>query len=269
MALSLDPASGQIRADPTQMEQVIMNLVINARDAMPNGGQLVIETSSVVVDDALASQHIGLPPGEHVLLTVSDNGCGMTAEAQAHLFEPFFTTKAPGKGTGLGLSTVYGIVQRHSGKILVYTEMGKGTTFKLFFPKLHEIGEPQNVARTVEGLPSGTETILVVEDNEGVRAYARAALQQRGYTLLEAADGAAALELARNHRGEISLLLTDVVMPQMSGPQMARRLRELRPGIKVLYMSGFAEVDLGQGEAMIQKPFSPTAIAERVREILG
>jgi CheY-like chemotaxis protein len=273
LSLVLDSASGQIRADLTQIEQVIMNLAVNARDAMPNGGRLVIETSGVVVDEALASQHIGLPPGEHVLLTVSDNGCGMTAEAQAHLFEPFFTTKAPGEGTGLGLSIVYGIVQRHSGKILVYSELGKGTTFKLFFPKLHVAGESQNVAPAVPAPASGTETILVVEDNEGVRAYARAALEQRGYSLLEAADGEAALELARNHPGKISLLLTDVVMPQMSGPQVARRLRELRPGLKVLYMSGYAkpsiEVDLRQGEAMIQKPFSPTAIAESVRKILG
>jgi PAS domain S-box-containing protein len=272
MALSLDPTAGQIRADHTQIEQVIMNLAVNARDAMPDGGRLVIQTASVVVDEWLASQHIGLAPGEHVLLTVSDNGCGMTAEAQAHLFEPFFTTKT-GKGTGLGLSTVYGIVQRHSGKILVYSEVGMGTTFKLFFPKLHVAGESQNVAPAVPAPASGTETILVVEDNEGVRAYARAALEQRGYTLLEAADGATALGLARNHPGEISLLLTDVVMPQMSGPEVARRLRELRPGLKVLYMSGYAkpsiEVDLGKGDAMIQKPFSPTAIAESVRKILG
>jgi PAS domain S-box-containing protein len=273
LAVSLEPTSGQIRADRTQIEQVIMNLAVNARDAMPGGGRLVVETASVAVDEALASRHIGLTPGEHVLLTVSDNGCGMTGEVQAHLFEPFFTTKAPGKGTGLGLSTVYGIVQQHGGKILVSSEEGRGTTFKLFFPKIHAASEPENAAPSRQATREGTETILVVEDNKGVREYVRAVLGQQGYNLLVAADGAAALELACNHPGEISLLLTDVVMPLMSGPRLAGRLRELWPSLKVLYMSGYSElsreVDLGRGDAIIQKPFSPTAIAVRVREVLG
>ena len=206
-------------------------------------------------------------------LTVGDNGWGMTPEVLGHLFEPFFTTKAPGKGTGLGLSTVYGIVQQHGGKILVDSEVGKGTTFKLLFPKMLAASEPQNVALSGQTPRAGTETILVVEDNEGVREYVRAVLGQQGYNLLVAADGAAALELARNHPGEISLLLTDVVMPQMSGPQLASRLRGLWPSLKVLYMSGYTELSIdvgpGRGEGMIQKPFSSTAIAERVREILG
>jgi CheY-like chemotaxis protein len=197
----------------------------------------------------------------------------MTAEVQAHLFEPFFTTKAPGKGTGLGLSTVYGIVQQNGGKILVSSEVGKGTTFKLFFPKIDAASEPENAALSRQATHAGTETILVVEDNEGVREYVRDVLGQQGYNMLVAADGAAALKLACSHPGEISLLLTDVVMPQMSGPQLAGRLRGLWPSLKVLYMSGYVElsreVDLDQDEAMIQKPFSPTAIAERVREILG
>jgi PAS domain S-box-containing protein len=273
LALSLEPASGQIRADRTQIEQVIMNLAVNARDAMPDGGRLVVETASVGVDEALASRHIGLTPGEHVLLTVSDNGCGMTTDVQAHLFEPFFTTKAPGKGTGLGLSTVYGIVQQHGGKILVFSEVGRGTTFKLFFPKIHAAGEPENAAPSPQATRVGTETVLLVEDNKGVREYVRVVLEQQGYNLLVAEDGAAALELACNHPGEISLLLTDVVMPLMRGPRLAGRLRELWPSLKVLYMSGYAElsreVDLGRGDAIIQKPFSPSAIAERVREILG
>jgi PAS domain S-box-containing protein len=272
--LSLDPATGQIRADPGQIEQVIMNLAVNARDAMPSGGRLVIETAGVAVDEAWASGHIGLAPGEYVLLTVSDNGCGMTPEVQVHVFEPFYTTKAPGKGTGLGLSIVYGILQQQGGKILVYSEVGKGTTFKLFFPKLHHMaGDQQRTAPARLAPPrAGTETILVVEDNQGVRKYVRAALGHLGYKLLEAVDGAQAMELARDYPAEISLLLTDVVMPQMSGPQVVRGLREHRPGIKVLYMSGYTElsieVDLGHGEAIIQKPFSPTAIAERVREVL-
>jgi CheY-like chemotaxis protein len=196
----------------------------------------------------------------------------MPAEVQAHLFEPFYTTKAPGKGTGLGLSTVYGIVQQQGGKILVFSEVGKGTTFKLFFPKLHATEEPQNAAPARQAPRTGTETILVVEDNQSVREYVLAALREQGYKLLAAADGAQALELARGYAGEISLLLTDVVMPQMSGPQVARTLRRLRPDLKVLYISGFTqpsiEFDLGWGDAMIQKPFSPTAIAERVRGIL-
>jgi CheY-like chemotaxis protein len=197
----------------------------------------------------------------------------MTPDVQAHLFEPFFTTKAPGKGTGFGLSTVYGIVQQHGGKILVSSELGKGSTFKLFFPKIRAASEPQNAAICRQATRAGTETILVVEDNKGVREYVRAVLGQQGYILLVAEDGEAALELASSQPGEISLLLTDVVMPQMSGPQLAGRLRALWPTLKVLYMSGYTElateVDLGRGEAMIQKPFSPTAIAERVREILG
>jgi signal transduction histidine kinase/heme-degrading monooxygenase HmoA len=268
----LDPACGQIRADPGQIEQAIMNLAVNARDAMPGGGRLVIETASLVVDDALASRHIDLAPGEHAQLTISDTGCGMTAEVQAHLFEPFFTTKEPGKGTGLGLSIVYGIVTQAGGKILVYSEAGKGTTFKLYFPKLQGAGDLQDVAPAAQPPCPGTETILIVEDEKGIREYMRAALGERGYTLLEAMDGVEAMEVARNYRGEISLLLTDVVMPQMGGPELAGRLRELMPGIKVLYMSGYTELrmggDLGPGERMIQKPFSPTAIAGSVREIL-
>jgi signal transduction histidine kinase len=270
--LSLDPGCGQIRADPNQIEQAIMNLAVNARDAMPSGGRLVIETASLVVGEALASRHIDLTPGEHAQITVSDTGCGMTAEVQAHLFEPFFTTKEAGKGTGLGLSIVYSIVKQMGGKILVYSEVGKGTTFKLFFPKLHAASEVQDVAPPVQPPCSGTETILIVDDEKGVRDYMRAVLCAQGYTLLEAAHGVQAMEVARNYRGEISLLLTDVVMPRMGGPQLACRLRELRPDLKVLYISGYSELrlegDLSPGERMIQKPFSPTAIAGMVREIL-
>jgi signal transduction histidine kinase len=182
LALSLEPASGQILADRTQIERVIMNLAVNARDAMPGGGRLVVETAGVAVDEALASRHIGLTLGEHVLLAVSDNGCGMTAEVQAHLFEPFFTTKAPGKGTGLGLSTVYGIVQQHGGKILVSSEVGRGTTFKLFFPKIHAVREPENAASSGQATRVGTETILVVDDNKGVREYVRGCWDRKATT---------------------------------------------------------------------------------------
>jgi CheY-like chemotaxis protein len=224
------------------------------------------------VDEALASRHIGMTTGEHVLLAVSDNGSGMTAEVQSHLFEPFYTTKEPGKGTGLGLSIVYGIVQQQGGKILFYSEEGKGTTFKMFFPKPHSEDKPSDVALATPVSRSGTETILLVEDEKGVRDYLRAILGHLGYTLLIAADGAEALEVASKYPGEISLLLSDIVMPQMSGPQLAKRLRELRPGIKVLYMSGYTglslERDIGPREPFIQKPFAPSTIAERVREIL-
>jgi PAS domain S-box-containing protein len=272
LAVRLDSASGQILADPTQVEQVIMNLAVNARDAMPGGGRLTIETACIAVDEALASRHIGLTPGDHVLLTVTDNGSGMTAEVQAHLFEPFFTTKALGKGTGLGLSTVYGIVQQQGGKILVSSEVGQGTTFELFFPRLLANGKPQEAAPAGPAPRPGKETILVVEDEEGVREYVMAVLGQQGYTLLEAADGAQALEVVGSHIGEIDLLLSDVIMPQMNGMQLASRLRALRPGIKVLYMSGYTDVSVearpGPGEATIQKPFSPDAIAGRVREVL-
>ena len=272
LTLSLDPAAGQIRADPTNIEQVIMNLAVNARDAMPGGGRLVIETAAVTVDEALAASHIGLPPGDHALLTVSDNGCGMTAEVQSHLFEPFYTTKEPGKGTGLGLSIVYGIVQQKGGKILVYSEEGKGTTFKIFFPRLHAEDKPQDVALATPMLRSGTETILLVEDEKGVRDYLRAVLGHLGYTLLIAADGVEALEVSSKHSGEISLLLSDIVMPHMSGPQLAKRLRDLRPGLRVLYMSGYTglsvEREIGPGDPLIQKPFSPSTVAERVRKIL-
>jgi PAS domain S-box-containing protein len=271
LVVSLDPTAGQIRADPTQIEQVLMNLAVNARDAMPSGGRLLIETCGILVDETLACRHVGLTKGDHVLLTVSDNGCGMSAEVQAHLFEPFFTTKPQGKGTGLGLSIVYGIVQQQGGKILVYSEAGRGTTFKMFFPRLAD-DERQSGAPASPVPRSGTETILVVEDEKGVRDYLRTVLGHLGYTLLVAADGAEAIEVASHHRGEISLLLSDVVMPQMNGPQLADRLRQDRPDLKVLFMSGYTERsltgDIGPGSATIQKPFTPTAIAERVREML-
>jgi signal transduction histidine kinase/heme-degrading monooxygenase HmoA len=272
VTVSLAPGCGQIRADPNQIEQAIINLAVNARDAMPGGGRLVIETASLVVDEVFASRHIDLTPGEYAQITVRDTGCGMAAEVQARLFEPFFTTKEPGKGTGLGLSIVYSIVKQMGGKILVDSEVGKGTTFRLFFPKLRAAGEVHDVPPPVQPPCSGTETILIVDDEKVIREYVRAVLGEQGYTLLEAANGVLAMEVAHNYRGEISLLLTDVVMPQMGGLQLAGRLRELRPGLKVLYISGYSEPrmegSLSSGDRIIQKPFSPTAIAGIVREIL-
>jgi two-component system cell cycle sensor histidine kinase/response regulator CckA len=267
LVLSLSPVIGQIRADPAQIEQVVMNLVVNARDAMPSGGRLVIETASLVVDEACASRHVDLELGEHVLLAVSDTGVGMPAEVQAHIFEPFFTTKM--QGTGLGLSIVYGAVKQAGGAISV---VGRGTTFKLVFPKLRETSELREQAPDEQAAPSGSETILLVEDERGVWEFIREVLRECGFTVLEAADGMAALEVAANHRGEIALLLTDVVMPQISGPELARQLREIRPSLKVLYMSGYAELrtrdEIGLGEATIQKPFEPNEIAVRVRQVI-
>ncbi len=274
--LVIAPGSGlgRIKADPGQLEQVIVNLVINSRDAMPQGGRLVLETASVELDDAFVWQHPGARPGPHVMLAVSDTGCGMDAKTQAHLFEPFFTTKEKGKGTGLGLSTVYGIVKQHDGYISVESEPGRGSTFKIYLPRV------QDAAERVAGGPSvteprrGTETVLLVEDEEEVRALTWEVLRESGYRVLEAANGDDALLTSERHAGPIHLLLTDVVMPLMSGPELAQRLAPLRQEMKVLYMSGYTEEALGHhgvldpGIKLLSKPFTPTDLAQKVREVL-
>jgi PAS domain S-box-containing protein len=270
----LDPALGRVRADPGQLEQVIMNLAVNARDAMPGGGQLTIETANVDLDEAFAREHYPARPGPHVLLAVTDTGIGMSAEVQAHLFEPFFTTKEKGKGTGLGLATVYGIVKQSGGFIWVYSEVGRGSTFKIYLPRVDEPAEPLAQAATAAAVPGGRETILLAEDEPPVRAVARQVLERQGYTVLEAPSAEAALDLAERYSGTIHLLLTDVVMPGMSGRDLAVRLAALRPGTRVVYMSGYADnaiIRHGMLEpdvAYVQKPFTPDAIARKVREVL-
>jgi len=270
----LQPDLWHVRADPTQIEQVILNLAINARDAMPNGGVLTIETANVMLDDAYVARHAEVQQGEYVLLAVSDTGIGMDDSTLARVFEPFFTTKETGKGMGLGLSTCYGIVKQAGGSIWVYSEPGKGTTFKVYLPRTKEVPTPlpeQTEHRRVRG---GHETVLVVEDNDAVREVAVAALQAQGYRVLQAANGGEAIELIKNTGEEVHLLLTDVVMPGLSGAALALELRQQQPHMKVLYTSGYTEnviVHHGvlvEGTAFLPKPYRPADLARRVREVL-
>jgi CheY-like chemotaxis protein len=267
---------GAVRADAGQIEQVIMNLAVNARDAMPSGGKLTIETSNVSLDEEYARVHAPLKPGNYVMLAISDTGAGMDSETQSHIFEPFFTTKGP-KGTGLGLSTVYGIVKQSGGYIWVYSDPGKGTTFKIYLPRVAEAVEsPEHVATVAESGPiePGTETILVVEDEANLRYLARQFLEKQGYRVLEAADGAVAMQIAVAHEGVIHLLLTDVIMPGMNGRELAQRISEIRPQTKILYMSGYTENVIGHngmldaGIRLLQKPFTLRDLKGRVREAL-
>jgi CheY-like chemotaxis protein len=299
-----DTSLGRVKADPGQIEQVIMNLAVNARDAMPDGGRLMIRTANVRAGEAPPLPGAAGPPaGPHVLLEVSDGGTGMDASTQAHLFEPFFTTKEPGKGTGLGLSTVYGIVKQSGGSITVETELGRGTTFRIYLPRVEAsapaapvaspaarpapapparvqpepvrvVATPLEPAVVSEAVPKRAETILLVEDALRVRAVVREILEMNGYNVLEAHHGAEALEISGRHQGPIHLMVTDVVMPQMSGRELAQRLQPLRPDMKVLYMSGYTDDAivrhgvLGAGIAFLSKPFTPDALTLKVREVL-
>ncbi|HUE83307.1 MAG TPA: ATP-binding protein [Pyrinomonadaceae bacterium] len=274
LLMGLEADLGKIKADPNQLEQVIMNLSVNARDAMPMGGKLTIETENVYLGEEFAGRHFSVPPGDYVMLAVSDTGCGMDAQTQARIFEPFFTTKEVGKGTGLGLATVYGIVKQSGGSIWVYSELGRGTTFKIYFPCV-EGKAARIVSDTKESeLLAGVETVLLVEDEEVVREMAMEILQECGYQVLQAKDGPEALVLAREHDGEIHLMLTDVVMPRMSGRELAEQLIPMRPEMKVLYMSGYTDDAivhhgvLNEGTAFIGKPFRMEALARKVRETL-
>ena len=269
------PDIGRIKADPTQLEQVMLNLVVNARDAMPpDGGKIIVETSSVMLDDAYARRHVSVTPGRYVMLAVSDKGCGMDAEVLKHIFEPFYTTKKKGKGTGLGLSTVYGIVKQSGGNIWVYSEAGQGTTFKIYLPEVDDAVEETETEEILTEVSGGTETVLLAEDEEFVRNFVRDVLQKYGYTVLEAHHGSEALRIGLQHSGTIHLLLTDVVMPRMSGQQLAKQMATLRPTVKVLYMSGYTESAivhhgvLESNAAFVQKPFTGEDLARRVREVL-
>ncbi len=267
---------GAVRADASQIEQVIMNLAVNARDAMPSGGKLTIETANESLDESYARFRAPLKPGSYVTISVSDTGAGMDSETQSHIFEPFFTTKGP-KGTGLGLSTVYGIVKQSGGYIWVSSEPNKGTTFKIYLPLVSET--PESLAQVgapeqLEGAP-GSETILVVEDEVNLRYLARQFLEKQGYRVIEAADGAAAMQIAVAHEGIIHLLLTDVIMPGMNGRELAQRILEIRPNTKVLYMSGYTENVIGRngtldaGIRLLQKPFTLRDLKNIVREVLN
>jgi hypothetical protein len=270
LVLSLDPEDGVLMADPSQIEQVILNLAVNARDAMPDGGKLLIETSSMFADEEFSQAHFSVAPGPYVVLAVSDNGSGMTPEVKAHIFEPFFTTKPPGKGTGLGLSTVWGIVKQSGGSVWVYTEPGRGTTFKLLFPAMDAKPGHDEAAPAAES-PSGKETILLAEDEPGVRKYTRQILEKHGYTVLEAGNGREALRAAREFPGEIALLLTDVVMPQMGGAELAAAFAAAHPATRILCMSGYSErlwPEAKTARNYIQKPFTPASLLHRVRAVL-
>jgi signal transduction histidine kinase/CheY-like chemotaxis protein len=268
------PAVQPVKVDPGQMEQILMNLAVNARDAMPQGGRITLETRSVTLDEHYVQSHPDARPGQYAMLAVSDTGCGMDDATKARIFEPFFTTKGPGKGTGLGLATVYGIVQQSGGCIEVSSELGRGTTFKIYLP---QVREPVSAVKSMCGIrmmPRGSEIVLLVEDEDGVRSLARHVLRSCGYAVLEADDGQRAVQLVEDHRGPIDLVVCDVVMPYLGGRQLVERLSALRPALKVLFVSGYTDDAvvrhgvLTSDYAFLQKPFTPTALAQKVREVL-
>ena len=265
--------TANVKVDPGQIEQVVLNLALNARDAMPQGGKLTIETKQVMLEDAYSTAHFGVTPGSHMMLAVSDTGVGMDQETQSKIFEPFFTTKEKGSGTGLGLSTVFGIVQQNGGNIWVYSEPGGGSTFKVYFPRVDEadgaVADPPPSTNL-----NGTETILLVEDQDEVRHVAQQVLRRYGYHVIEARNAGEAWLTCERHPRTIHLMVTDVVMPQMSGRELAERVSKIRPAMKVLYMSGYTDNAvlhhgiLDSGIAYLQKPLVPNVLARRVREIL-
>jgi len=273
--LRLQPNAGNIKVDPSQLEQILMNLAVNARDAMPDGGKLILETAYVELDEAYTRQHFGAQAGDFVMLVVSDTGTGMDSQTLARIFEPFFTTKTDGRGTGLGLSTVYGIVKQNNGYIMPYSEMGHGTTFRIYFPRVRETPEAPNQKSNQAEFAKGTETILIVEDEAPLRELARELLEANGYKVIEAERGEKAIHLVEHSQTPIDLLLTDVVMPGIGGRQLARRLLELRPGLHVLYMSGYTDDVISnrgvlpENTLLLPKPFTRAILLRRVREALN
>jgi signal transduction histidine kinase len=271
----LGSALGHVKADPGQIEQIIMNLAVNARDAMPEGGRLTLETANVDLDTGYARKHVGARPGPHVMLALSDTGIGMDAQTQTHIFEPFFTTKGPRKGTGLGLAMVYGIVKQSGGNIWVYSEPGQGASFKIYLPRIEQPIDGSQAGSSLPAPVHGVETILLVEDEDSVRDLTRDILEAHGYTVLEARHGVEALRISEQHSGAIDLMLTDVVMPEMGGREVAERLAVLRPETKVLYMSGYTDSAvvhhgmLDASTAFLQKPFSAIVLVRKLRETLG
>jgi signal transduction histidine kinase len=274
LRLDLTAGPAHVFMDPAQLNQVIMNLILNARDAMPERGVLTIATRTVDLDAAFAHGHPGSEVGPHVLLSVQDTGIGMDTETQARIFEPFFTTKGPAKGTGLGLSTVFGIVKQSGGYIAVESARGRGTTFHIYLPQFSNAGEEAPPAMPLAASSGGTEIILLVEDEAMVRTLAREALSGHGYRVLEAANGRQAMQLVKAYQGPLHLLLSDVIMPGMNGPELAQQLKALRPDMKTLYMSAYADEVLGScgvfsaGVNFLQKPFTPAILARKVREVL-
>jgi two-component system cell cycle sensor histidine kinase/response regulator CckA len=273
IVIEVDEHLAQVKIDPSQMQQVILNLVVNARDAMPKGGKLVVEVRNAILDESNARPH-NVAEGRYVTLSVSDNGCGMTAEVQKRAFEPFFTTKDVGHGTGLGLATVYGIVRQSGGHIWLYSEPGIGTTFRIFFPRVDQPQEPAAREVAPQTMRSGEGTILIVEDDLALRTLTEEVLSSAGYQVLIAADGLTALHVSEQYAGPIDLLLTDVILPKMSGQEVADHLAAFRPQMKILFMSGFTKGVIGQQGTLgpevnfIQKPWTLRGLCEKIHGLL-
>jgi two-component system cell cycle sensor histidine kinase/response regulator CckA len=274
LSLHTTPEARDVWADPGQLEQVIVNLAVNARDAMPTGGKLTIEVAGVDLDDKFAATHFNIKPGQYVMLALSDTGVGMDEATRSRIFEPFFTTKAPEKGTGLGLAMVFAIVEQSGGSIWVYSELGRGTTFKIYLPRAKHASETGEIPVVTSSPLGGNETILLVEDDDAVRALVRTILRRNNYNVLEAQNGGEAFLVSEQFPGPIHLLLTDVIMPRMSGRQIAERLSPLRKDMKVLYMSGYTDDAivihgvLESSMAFLQKPITSDALLRKVREVL-
>jgi PAS domain S-box-containing protein len=273
LATALDPQLGQVKADEGQIGQVIMNLAVNARDAMPDGGKLVIETRNIELDEEYALRHPPTVPGNYVMLVMTDTGVGMNMQTQAHIFEPFFTTKEVGKGTGLGLATVYGVIKQSGGHIWVYSEPGLGSTFTVYLPRVEQAVQRNRTSDLPTDFLRGSETVLLVEDEESLRSLTRTLLEQTGYTVLEGKDVRQALEIARQHRGPIHLLLTDMVMPGMIGRELAEEVASIRPEVRVIYMSGYMGFTrhgmLDSDASFLPKPFTQDALLRKVHEVLN
>jgi CheY-like chemotaxis protein len=272
----LAPDLGRTRADAGQIEQVLMNLVVNSKDAMPNGGKIIIQSANARLNhEDVRREYSYIHPGLYVVLSVTDTGEGMDKETQLRIFEPFFTTKEKGKGTGLGLSTVYGIIKQSGGYVLVQSEPGQGTTFRIYLPRVEDALEPVGTLGTSSSQNGGSETVLLVEDEESVRQLVRETLESKGYKVLEADNGEAALRIVSNYSDKIDMLITDVVMPGMSGRELSARLCASRPQTKVLYLSGYTEDAIGHegvvdpDTAFLQKPFTLQMLSRKVREVLG